>query len=292
MTADNGTNGPRPSHGQPAPWERAPQPRREPPPFGRPTGPPMGGPPRPSPPGQGPSGQPMPPRQPGPQGPSGPPGPTQPLPPGGGRNPGAPGGPAGPGGQRGPSGPGGPGGQRGPVVNQPRNAPGNPPAAAPPQQYQRPPAPRQQPIERPRYDAGPNSGSSLTRTRAPQEDLDTGQRLAYSEVTDDDPLLSGSPLTDSPPRRTSSARSRSSSTRPRGVATGPAPQTNRLAIIALVLSFLGITWLPGVICGHVARVQIAKNRQTGDAYAVAALWIGYFYLAFMVTAIIVFMLVS
>lgn len=70
------------------------------------------------------------------------------------------------------------------------------------------------------------------------------------------------------------------------------PRTNRLAVVALILSFLGITWLPGVICGHIARSTIARTGETGDAYAVAALWIGYLYGAVSITGTIVYLMIA
>ncbi|GAB17298.1 hypothetical protein GOEFS_023_00150 [Gordonia effusa NBRC 100432] len=70
------------------------------------------------------------------------------------------------------------------------------------------------------------------------------------------------------------------------------PPTNRLAVVALVLSFLGVTWLPGVICGHMARSAIARTGETGDSYALAALWIGYFYAAVTITGAIVYLMIS
>lgn len=61
----------------------------------------------------------------------------------------------------------------------------------------------------------------------------------------------------------------------------PLPPTNTLAIIALVGSIGGWTFLPmigslaGIIMGHIARRQIRQSGERGDGMAVAALWVGY-----------------
>ncbi|NMO02616.1 DUF4190 domain-containing protein [Gordonia sp. TBRC 11910] len=70
------------------------------------------------------------------------------------------------------------------------------------------------------------------------------------------------------------------------------PSTNRLAVISLVLSFLGITWLVGIICAHIARSKIARTGELGGAYASAALWIGYLYAAATITGIIVYLMIA
>jgi uncharacterized membrane protein len=64
----------------------------------------------------------------------------------------------------------------------------------------------------------------------------------------------------------------------------PAPasranKTNVTAVVALILSVLGVTFLIGIVCGHVARAQIRKSGEQGMSFAVAALWVGYLYLA-------------
>lgn len=64
----------------------------------------------------------------------------------------------------------------------------------------------------------------------------------------------------------------------------PAPatktnKTNVTSIVALVFSVLGITFLVGIVCGHVARSQIRRTGEQGASFAVAALWVGYLYLA-------------
>ena len=62
---------------------------------------------------------------------------------------------------------------------------------------------------------------------------------------------------------------------------GVLPQTSGLAITSMVLgisSFLcGITGIPAVICGHIARGNIKRSQgqQTGDGFALAGLITGY-----------------
>jgi type II secretory pathway pseudopilin PulG len=62
---------------------------------------------------------------------------------------------------------------------------------------------------------------------------------------------------------------------------GVAPQTSGLAITSMVLgisSFMcGITGIPAVICGHIARGNIKRSQgqQTGDGFALAGLITGY-----------------
>ena len=60
-------------------------------------------------------------------------------------------------------------------------------------------------------------------------------------------------------------------------------QTNGLAIASLVLGILSfvcgscVTGIPAVICGHIARSQIAQSQgtQSGDGLALARLILGY-----------------
>lgn len=72
----------------------------------------------------------------------------------------------------------------------------------------------------------------------------------------------------------------------------PRNSTNVLAIVALVLSFLGLTSIFGVICGHIARRQIRTTREQGDSLAVAALWLGYFYIGAAVLCLIVYFAIA
>jgi uncharacterized membrane protein len=61
--------------------------------------------------------------------------------------------------------------------------------------------------------------------------------------------------------------------------TSRANKTNTLSVVALALSVIGVTFIIGIVCGHVARSQIRRTREQGDAFAIAALWVGYLYLA-------------
>ncbi|WP_020106800.1 DUF4190 domain-containing protein [Nocardia sp. 348MFTsu5.1] len=61
--------------------------------------------------------------------------------------------------------------------------------------------------------------------------------------------------------------------------TSRANKTNTLSVVALILSVIGVTFIIGIVCGHVARSQIRRTGEQGDAFAIAALWVGYLYLA-------------
>lgn len=64
------------------------------------------------------------------------------------------------------------------------------------------------------------------------------------------------------------------------------PGTNTLATIALVFAFLFP--LIGVICGHIALGQIKRTGEGGRGLAIAALIIGYVFIAFVaLTAVLV-----
>ncbi|GHB15985.1 DUF4190 domain-containing protein [Salinicola rhizosphaerae] len=59
----------------------------------------------------------------------------------------------------------------------------------------------------------------------------------------------------------------------------PAGPTNIMALIAFALSVLGTLVPPaalgGVVCGHLARRQIRRERTAGDTWALAGLILGY-----------------
>jgi hypothetical protein len=66
----------------------------------------------------------------------------------------------------------------------------------------------------------------------------------------------------------------------------PARATNSLATAALVLGLLefvtmGITAIPAIICGHIARNQIRQTGEQGDGMAVTGLVLGYLAVAFV-----------
>jgi len=68
----------------------------------------------------------------------------------------------------------------------------------------------------------------------------------------------------------------------------PAPrtaETNPMATAALVLGLLefvtmGITAIPAIICGHMARAQIRRTGEQGDGMAVTGLALGYVAIGF------------
>ena len=55
--------------------------------------------------------------------------------------------------------------------------------------------------------------------------------------------------------------------------------TNGLAIAALVCGIaqfaVGVTFIPAIICGHMARRQIRQTGEGGDGMALAGLILGY-----------------
>jgi len=60
----------------------------------------------------------------------------------------------------------------------------------------------------------------------------------------------------------------------------PVQRTNSMATAALVLAVLefftmGLTAIPAIICGHIARSQIRRTSEQGDGMAVAGLVFGY-----------------
>jgi hypothetical protein len=59
----------------------------------------------------------------------------------------------------------------------------------------------------------------------------------------------------------------------------PAPPTNGLAIAALVCGVggfvIGLSFIPAIICGHLARAQIRRTGERGGGMALAGLILGY-----------------
>jgi hypothetical protein len=59
----------------------------------------------------------------------------------------------------------------------------------------------------------------------------------------------------------------------------PAPPTNGLAVAALVCGVAafvtGITFIPAIICGHLARREIRRTGEQGNGMAIAGLVCGY-----------------
>ena len=73
---------------------------------------------------------------------------------------------------------------------------------------------------------------------------------------------------------------------------GPAVRrTNGVAVAALILGVaevwtLGLTAVPALICGHVARAQIRERRQEGSGMATAGIVLGWLAVAFWVLVIL------
>jgi hypothetical protein len=59
----------------------------------------------------------------------------------------------------------------------------------------------------------------------------------------------------------------------------PARPTNGLALAALICGVaqfvVGVTFIPAIICGHLARRQIRQTGEAGDGMALAGLILGY-----------------
>ncbi|TFI43097.1 DUF4190 domain-containing protein [Rhodococcus sp. 1R11] len=76
-----------------------------------------------------------------------------------------------------------------------------------------------------------------------------------------------------------------------GAGFRPAPATNTLAIVSLVLAVLGLTFVPliasvcAVVCGHVAKGQIKRNGEGGSGFATAGLIVGYVSIALFVLVV-------
>lgn len=69
-----------------------------------------------------------------------------------------------------------------------------------------------------------------------------------------------------------------------------APPTNGLAIAALVCGVggfvIGVTFIPAIICGHLARAQIRRTGEQGDGMALAGLILGYVGTALFIALIV------
>jgi hypothetical protein len=59
----------------------------------------------------------------------------------------------------------------------------------------------------------------------------------------------------------------------------PVRPTNGLALAALICGVaqfvVGVTFIPAIICGHLARRQIRQTGEAGDGMALAGLILGY-----------------
>ena len=81
-----------------------------------------------------------------------------------------------------------------------------------------------------------------------------------------------------------------------GYAMPQSQQTNNLAIASLVCSLLslacGITWILGIIFGHISLNQIKRTGEGGRGMAVAGLVIGYLCLAAFVAFFVLIVIVA
>ena len=76
----------------------------------------------------------------------------------------------------------------------------------------------------------------------------------------------------------------------------PPRPTSRLAVAALVCGIaqfmIGITFLPAIICGHIARRQIRRTGDRGDELARAGLILGYVGAVLVIGAVIAALVVT
>jgi len=76
--------------------------------------------------------------------------------------------------------------------------------------------------------------------------------------------------------------------------TPPVPQgpINLMALAAFALSVLGTLVPPaalgGVVCGHLARRQIRRRRESGDSWALAGLILGYLLILLSLAGLLLF----
>lgn len=75
-----------------------------------------------------------------------------------------------------------------------------------------------------------------------------------------------------------------------------APRANGLAVAALVCGIatfvVGLTFVPAIICGHLARRQIGRTGERGDAMALGGLILGYVGGAIVIVALLLFSLAA
>jgi hypothetical protein len=74
----------------------------------------------------------------------------------------------------------------------------------------------------------------------------------------------------------------------------PARPTNGLAVAALVCGIaqfaVGVTFIPAIICGHMARRQIRLTGEGGDGMALAGLILGYIGGALLIVGVVLALL--
>jgi hypothetical protein len=76
----------------------------------------------------------------------------------------------------------------------------------------------------------------------------------------------------------------------------PAAATNGLAIASLVCGIgafvIGLSFIPAIICGHIARGQIRRTGEQGGGLALAGLILGYVGGALFIVLVLVFVAVA
>jgi hypothetical protein len=76
----------------------------------------------------------------------------------------------------------------------------------------------------------------------------------------------------------------------------PAPPTNGLAIAALVCGVggfvVGLSFIPAIICGHLARRQIRQTGEQGAGLALAGLILGYVGSALFIVLVAVLVIIA
>ena len=76
----------------------------------------------------------------------------------------------------------------------------------------------------------------------------------------------------------------------------PTAPTNGLAIAALVCGVggfvIGLSFIPAIICGHIARKQIRQTGEQGAGLALAGLILGYVGTVLFIALIAVFLVVA
>ena len=76
----------------------------------------------------------------------------------------------------------------------------------------------------------------------------------------------------------------------------PAPPTNGLAVASLVCGVgtfvIGLSFIPAIICGHIARGQIRRTGEQGGGLALAGLILGYVGGALFIVLVAVFVIIA
>ncbi|PYE18674.1 uncharacterized protein DUF4190 [Williamsia limnetica] len=134
------------------------------------------------------------------------------------------------------------------------------------------------PVRRPPppYSPAPLSGPAAGIGASPGLPTNSGHSTnsnAYSQTADP------ADTRNDEPRHTYGGPDEESGTEMNSAPVRRTNKTNVTAIVALILSVIGLTFLIGIVCGHVARAQIRRTGEQGASFAVAALWVGYLYLA-------------